>query len=271
VSPEPDILRAIRERPDDDTPRLAYADWVEGHDPERAEFIRVQVALARLPRYDVVCKVCGNTADDDGWLNHGRGCYTQCEDGGGAENVDENPAWSELNRRADRLMYATPPDRDMTYKYVWFDPTDRWPGVTHEFVRGFVERVECSAVEWFRYDKSLRLAHPIRHVTLTTWPGARSSDTFGWMLYDGTHPDKAKMGRFLIDFPPNGTRGREAVAELLKLEWPGVEFDLPPPAPDYNAAYDQFAQWQQEAFEQIAAGFGIPAEMISPAPPSPPA
>src|SRR5262249_16867267 len=38
---------------DDDTPRLAYADWLmeEGHD-DRAEFIRVQVELARLPSWE---------------------------------------------------------------------------------------------------------------------------------------------------------------------------------------------------------------------------
>jgi uncharacterized protein (TIGR02996 family) len=35
---------------DDDTPRLVYADWLEENgQPERAEFIRVQVELERLP------------------------------------------------------------------------------------------------------------------------------------------------------------------------------------------------------------------------------
>jgi len=38
---------------DEDTPRLAFADWHEEHDqPERAEFIRVQVQRARLPVWD---------------------------------------------------------------------------------------------------------------------------------------------------------------------------------------------------------------------------
>jgi uncharacterized protein (TIGR02996 family) len=44
------LLRAICEHPFDDTPRLAYADWLEENGrPERAEFIRVQIELARLP------------------------------------------------------------------------------------------------------------------------------------------------------------------------------------------------------------------------------
>ena len=47
------FLRAILDRPDDDVPRLVYADWLEEHgDPARAEFIRVQCELATLPDDD---------------------------------------------------------------------------------------------------------------------------------------------------------------------------------------------------------------------------
>jgi uncharacterized protein (TIGR02996 family) len=43
------FLRDIRERPDDDTPRLVYADWLDDHgDSPCAEFIRTQIALAKL-------------------------------------------------------------------------------------------------------------------------------------------------------------------------------------------------------------------------------
>jgi len=46
------FLEAIREAPDDDTPRLLCADWLEeGGDP-RGEFIRVQCARAKLPPDD---------------------------------------------------------------------------------------------------------------------------------------------------------------------------------------------------------------------------
>jgi uncharacterized protein (TIGR02996 family) len=42
------LLRAICENPDDDTVRLAYADWLEEHDdPTRADFIRTQIEFAR--------------------------------------------------------------------------------------------------------------------------------------------------------------------------------------------------------------------------------
>jgi uncharacterized protein (TIGR02996 family) len=53
VSDDDPFLRAIIAKPGDDAPRLVYADWLdENGRPERAEFIRVQLALARLPDGD---------------------------------------------------------------------------------------------------------------------------------------------------------------------------------------------------------------------------
>jgi uncharacterized protein (TIGR02996 family) len=49
VTDEDALLRAIGEEPDEDGPRLVYADWLEEHgNPGRAELIRVQCALAAL-------------------------------------------------------------------------------------------------------------------------------------------------------------------------------------------------------------------------------
>jgi uncharacterized protein (TIGR02996 family) len=53
MSTETALLRAIRDMPDEDTPRLVYADYLEEEgNAARAEFIRVQCALARLPEGD---------------------------------------------------------------------------------------------------------------------------------------------------------------------------------------------------------------------------
>jgi uncharacterized protein (TIGR02996 family) len=47
------FLQDILEHPEDDTPRLIYADWLDDHgDPGRAEFIRVQIELTRLGEDD---------------------------------------------------------------------------------------------------------------------------------------------------------------------------------------------------------------------------
>lgn len=43
------LLAAIIAHPDEDTPRLMYADWLQEHDqPERAEYIRLSIQLANL-------------------------------------------------------------------------------------------------------------------------------------------------------------------------------------------------------------------------------
>ena len=43
------LLHAIGEHPEEDTPRLMYADWLEENgDPDRADFVRNQVELARV-------------------------------------------------------------------------------------------------------------------------------------------------------------------------------------------------------------------------------
>jgi uncharacterized protein (TIGR02996 family) len=47
------FLQAILANPDEDAPRLIYADWLEEQgDTDRAEFIRVQCELAQLSRRD---------------------------------------------------------------------------------------------------------------------------------------------------------------------------------------------------------------------------
>src|SRR4051794_36083560 len=50
------FLAAICEHPDDDTPRLIYADWLDEYGDDngraRAAFIRAQVERARLPPDD---------------------------------------------------------------------------------------------------------------------------------------------------------------------------------------------------------------------------
>ncbi|HVL11075.1 MAG TPA: TIGR02996 domain-containing protein [Gemmata sp.] len=49
------LFAAVLAEPDEDTPRLVYADWLEENDrPTRAEFIRVQVAAARAPTREVL-------------------------------------------------------------------------------------------------------------------------------------------------------------------------------------------------------------------------
>jgi uncharacterized protein (TIGR02996 family) len=51
MSDEEALLQAIWAEPDDDAPRMVYSDWLEENgQPERAEFIRIQIELASLTR-----------------------------------------------------------------------------------------------------------------------------------------------------------------------------------------------------------------------------
>ena len=53
----PGFLRAICEDPDDDAHRLIYADWLDDHgDADRAEFVRLQCALAAIDDEDEAMK-----------------------------------------------------------------------------------------------------------------------------------------------------------------------------------------------------------------------
>lgn len=45
---EADLLKAVVERPDDDAPRLAYAQAMDAESNPRGAFIRMQIALARM-------------------------------------------------------------------------------------------------------------------------------------------------------------------------------------------------------------------------------
>ncbi|HYT91149.1 MAG TPA: TIGR02996 domain-containing protein [Gemmataceae bacterium] len=66
------LLRAVIDNPDDDGPRLVYADWLEEHgDAERAEFIRIQIAVAESPylRSLRVLNVSNNSTREE-FANH---------------------------------------------------------------------------------------------------------------------------------------------------------------------------------------------------------
>jgi uncharacterized protein (TIGR02996 family) len=64
------LLHAIAARPEEDTPRLMYADWLEENgEPERADFVRTQVHLAQpgLTREEQFQLVRKNVAYMKGW------------------------------------------------------------------------------------------------------------------------------------------------------------------------------------------------------------
>src|SRR5262245_56401790 len=121
MSDEDALLAAIAAHPDEDTPRLAYADWLDEHDrPIRAEFIRVQVDISRK---ETLPRVLQNRYVDVWKRNQ--------------ELLDHH--------RAELLgpLAAIPVDRRI------------------EFRRGFVAEVQVNVNEFFQHARFLAAAQPL--------------------------------------------------------------------------------------------------------------
>ena len=64
------LLAAVCDRPDDDTPRLVLADFLDDHgDPDRAAFVRAQVRLARTPEWEPFAVACRHRRTE--WSEYG--------------------------------------------------------------------------------------------------------------------------------------------------------------------------------------------------------
>jgi uncharacterized protein (TIGR02996 family) len=135
-----DLLRAVLADPADDGARLAYADWLEEEgQTERAEFVRVQVALAVETRktYQVRLK---------------RRLKQMCR------GVVTLRRWTWTNYVLDDLG--------------WGLSINGWPFcvvpvVPHAtFRRGFVESVTCSCADWLAHGPAVVAAQPVTAVRL---------------------------------------------------------------------------------------------------------
>lgn len=63
------LLRAVKDAPDDDTPRLVLADLLEEQGDPRGEFVRIQCRLAQSPGNDPSCAVL-QKRQDELWQQH---------------------------------------------------------------------------------------------------------------------------------------------------------------------------------------------------------
>jgi uncharacterized protein (TIGR02996 family) len=126
------LLAAIRADPADDTVRLVFADWLEENgEPDRAEFIRLQCDVARLP---------GDGSEADALLRYV------------SEGERKLLVWDRLDpvvaardraeRRAEELLRA-----NKAHWFGWANP----PAYTAvRFARGFPDGVMVFGHEYFR-------------------------------------------------------------------------------------------------------------------------
>ena len=141
------FLAAIVAEPDDDTPRLVAADWLDEHDrPAQAAFVRVQVELARL---EATGRMYGPEAD--------------------SLRVKERAAlgpWA-----TDRSLWAAEACPQLVRVTAPPGTKSLAVGVTGgervRFHRGFVEEVIVTAAKWLQHGAAVRARNPIRRVLLS--------------------------------------------------------------------------------------------------------
>ena len=223
MTDEPALLAAILAHPDEDTPRLMFADWLQEHDqPVRAEFVRVQVALA-----DVLHRI-------------ERGYPTGRPVGCSERERKRYPELFEFLARQARIW--------LTYS-EWFPfaplPQDHaattcdsifhklcvyarggnlaWVSLTQ---RGFLKAVQCSALDWLTHADAIVARHPIARVRLTDVSAALGRVRQGWR--NGHKCQIGFRGRAMhvLAVPAPSAATESAVwPHLLGAEWPGIEFE----------------------------------------------
>lgn len=195
----------ILANPEDDTCRLVFADWLEEHhESERAEFIRVQIALTKTTQYESwECKVCSARPDEDGRIEHGRGCYRLFEDGGGFEYAEETMEYKTLQEIIQRLIdkiadpilnliwpswnekeYLTEPILDINV-IDRSNPNGKKIGKLN-LDRGFIQSIECKLSDWLQHGPTICREHPVQSVRITDrnpftyWDHEANRDGWGW-------------------------------------------------------------------------------------------
>lgn len=141
------LLRAVLEDPTDDGVRLVYADWLEENgEPERAEFIRLQLRVAApWSSTSGECWQC-HCARTEGQRTNGP---CRCE-----------PAWRELRRRLGLLVV------NRGLEGGWPMPV---PSVCNRYMlsRGFAGEIFCTWDVFDEHAAELFSAHPVVSVRLT--------------------------------------------------------------------------------------------------------
>ena len=192
------LLASVLASPDDDAPRLVYADWLEEHgEPERAEFVRRQCRGQEPNREVLYARVLHTTHDDT------RGPLHLAEG-----NDWPIPDWW---KRSDM------PAIDGIYT-LW---------------HGFVWAVTCSAADWLAHGDRILAEHPVTTVRLTTMPDVEVS--FG--PFDArpergeTHPMCVANLRGINKVKGVPYDDRLAAEALLAHVWPRVKTWTLPPGP----------------------------------------
>ena len=177
------LLRAICDKPDDDAPRLIYADWLECEAPrelqdsEQAAFIRGEIEWERL---ECEGSDCGQ------WGSYCEPCVRRHSLGSCLRKLLAARRISWINGMIGPAWKTAGVSRWIQPAVVvFFQEKGKWRtgpfNVT--FSRGFIERIGCTVADCHAHLDTIIQCHPIRKVVLTTksqhlseeisprWPG----------------------------------------------------------------------------------------------------
>jgi uncharacterized protein (TIGR02996 family) len=159
----PGLLQTIFDAPDDDAPRLVYADWLDDRgDHDRAAFIRAHVALERFCAEPTVPWVAGIPTE--------------------RLRPEHGPA--VLAPFLARGMVIEPPHGELDEDFDTYSYDSQQPLIGLRFRRGFVEAIDADAREFIDrclWDGgSVFDLTPLRHLRLR--PRWQVNDTAGAWL-----------------------------------------------------------------------------------------
>lgn len=236
VTPDGTALFAtILAHPNEDTPRLVYADWLQENDqPERAEIIRVQCEKSRLEQlhtdapnsHDLCCRR----------KRRGR-CRAFAKDGDCLRCI----ALRELaarDKKIKRLRQREQELLDLNW-YEWIDPKLQGWISRSDFRRGFPERFDGPCKVWRERAEAILRDYPVTKVVWT----------------DFTDNDRS---RILVSAAAKGIDidGR-MYADIAAEIWKGVTFDL---------TYDIYQRFNNMARDAILNGvldlFALRSDLI---------
>ena len=218
------LLRAVLCQPEEDTPRLVYADWLEENgDPDRAEFIRTEIQVARFgskPHRTIGHE--GGPVRPIEWIGQGLAItYALPDLNQQYAKGDRVDIWSVSSRgkvkwlRGLRVVSAEKEAREYDgvrlvlredehsgpwagqplldrCKEIWNQMGCRWPfrtlpiSCSVETVRGFIEKVEISVKELLKPDVMTTIfsREPVQEVVVRGVMIGESADGLGCGVVD---------------------------------------------------------------------------------------
>jgi uncharacterized protein (TIGR02996 family) len=168
------LLEDIRRHPDDDGPRLVYADWIEENgEPDRAEFIRLQCGSGQLFRQRELEEQYGWDWTEGAflrWLQHPparcplREPHVVCEifadairlrqeEQGKEDQRNFTPRWQELERRLASANWTG----EEVYRRLF----EGWV-----FERGFIESARVDEALFLMFSPAVHDLSVVRHLEL---------------------------------------------------------------------------------------------------------